>query len=50
MPPFKLYEQLSELLKMYPCLYDKQEKRFKKIWSKRESLERNGQGTGPKKW
>ena len=30
MAPFKLYEQLSELVKMYPCLYNKQEKDFKK--------------------
>ena len=28
--PFKIYEQLSELVKMYPCLYNKQEKDFKK--------------------
>ena len=27
---YKLYEQLSELVKMYPCLYNKQEKDFKK--------------------
>ena len=30
MAPFKLYEQLSELVKMYPCLHNKQEKDFKK--------------------
>ena len=30
MAPFKRYEQLSELVKMYPCLYNKQEKDFKK--------------------
>ena len=30
MAPFKHYEQLSELVKMYPCLYNKQEKDFKK--------------------
>ena len=30
MAPFKIYEQLSELVKMYPCLYNKQEKDFKK--------------------
>ena len=30
MVPFKLYEQLSELVKMYPCLYNKQEKDFRK--------------------
>ena len=30
MAPFKHYEQLSELVKMYPCLYIKQEKDFKK--------------------
>ena len=27
---FKLYERLSELVKMYPCLYNKQEKDVKK--------------------
>ena len=30
MAPFKRYEQLSELINMYPCLYIKQEKDFKK--------------------
>ena len=30
MAPFKRYEQLSELVKMHPCLYNKQEKHFKK--------------------
>ena len=30
MVPFKRYKQLSELIKMYPCLYIKQEKYFKK--------------------
>ena len=30
MAPFKRYEQLSEPAKMYPCLYNKQEKDFKK--------------------
>ena len=30
MTPFKLYEQLPELVKMYPCLYNKKEKDFKK--------------------
>ena len=30
MAPFKIYEQLLELVKMYPCLYNKQEKDFKK--------------------
>ena len=30
MTSFKCYEQLSELVKMYPCLYNKQEKSFKK--------------------
>ena len=30
MAPFKIYEQLSELVKMYSCLYNKQEKDFKK--------------------
>ena len=30
MAPFKRYEQLSELVKMYPCLYNKQKKDFKK--------------------
>ena len=29
MAPFKCYEQLSELVKMYTCLYIKQEKDFK---------------------
>ena len=29
MAPFKRYEQLSELVKMYPCLHNKQEKDFK---------------------
>ena len=30
MVPFNRYKQLSELVKMYPCLYIKQEKDFKK--------------------
>ena len=30
MSPFKRYEQLSELLKMYSCLYNKQGKDFEK--------------------
>lgn len=30
MAPFKNHERLSELVKMYPCLYNKQEKEFKK--------------------
>ena len=30
MAPFKRYEQLSELLKMYPYFYNKKEKDFKK--------------------
>ena len=30
MAPSKRYEQLSELVKMYSCLYNKQEKDFKK--------------------
>ena len=30
MTPFKLYEQLPELVKMSPCLYNKKEKDFKK--------------------
>ena len=30
MAPFYRYEQLSELVKMYPCLNIKQEKDFKK--------------------
>ena len=30
MVPFKRYKQLSELVKMYPCLYIKQEKYFKR--------------------
>ena len=27
--PFKRYDQVSELVEMYPCLYNKQEKDFK---------------------
>ena len=49
MAPFKLYEHLSELVKMYPSLYNKQEKDCK-TRSKTESLERNSQGTRPTKW
>ena len=30
MAPLKAYEQLSELVKVYPYLYNKQEKDFKK--------------------
>ena len=30
MAPFKRYEQLSKLVKMYPCLYSNPEKDFKK--------------------
>ena len=30
MSPFKRYEQLSELVKMYSCLHNKQEKDFEK--------------------
>ena len=30
MAPFKRYEQLSELVKIYPCLFNKQEQDFKK--------------------
>ena len=30
MAPFKRYEQLSERVKMYACLLNKQEKDFKK--------------------
>ena len=30
MTPFKSNENLSELVKLYPCLYNKQEKDFKK--------------------
>ena len=30
MGPFKRYEQLSELVKIYPCLFNKQEQDFKK--------------------
>ena len=29
MTPFKRYDQLLELVEMYPCLYNKQEKDFK---------------------
>ena len=28
---FKNYEQLAEVVKSYPCLYNKQEKDFKKV-------------------
>ena len=30
MAPFNNNEELSELVKLYPCLYNKQEKDFKK--------------------
>ena len=30
MAPFSRYKQLSELVKMYPCLYNQQGKDFKK--------------------
>ena len=30
MAPFSKNEKLSELVKLYPCLYNKQEKDFKK--------------------
>ena len=30
MAHLKRYEQLSEFIKMYPCLYNKKEKDFKK--------------------
>ena len=30
MAPFKCYKQISELVKIHPCLYNKQEKDFKK--------------------
>jgi len=30
MAPFKNNEKLSELVKLYPCLYNKQESDFKK--------------------
>ena len=30
MAPFKRYEQLSELVKICPCLFNKQEQDFKK--------------------
>ena len=39
MVPFKHYEQLSELVKMYPCSYNKQEKDFKKEEVKQRALE-----------
>ena len=39
MVPFKHYEQLSELVKMYPCTYNKQEKNFKKEEVKQRALE-----------
>ena len=50
MAPFKYYEQLSERVKMHPCLYNKQEKDFKKKKEVKQSLERNSQGTTPKIW
>ena len=31
MVPFNNNEKLSELVKLYPCLYNKQEKDFKKV-------------------
>ena len=34
MAPFKRYKQLSELVKMYPCLYNKQEKVKQRAWKK----------------
>ena len=37
MAPFKRYEQLSELVKKYPCLCNKQEKDFKKEEVKRRA-------------
>ena len=37
MAPFKRYEQLSELVKMYPCFYDKQEQDSKKEEVKQRS-------------
>ena len=39
MAPFKLYEQLSELVKMYPCLYNKQEQDFRKEEVKQRAWE-----------
>ena len=39
MAPFKRYEQLSELAKMYPCLYNKQEQDFKKEEVKQRAWE-----------
>ena len=39
MAPFKRYEQLSELVKMYPCLYNKQEQDFKKEEVKQRAWE-----------
>ena len=39
MAPFKRYEELSELVKMYPCLYNKQEKGFKKDEVKQRALD-----------
>ena len=39
MGPFKRYEQLSELVKIYPCLYNKQEQDFKKEEVKQKAWE-----------
>ena len=38
MAPFKDYERLSELVKTYPCLYNKQDKDFKKEDVKQRAL------------
>ena len=39
MGPFKRYEQLSVLVKIYPCLYNKQEQDFKKEEVKQKAWE-----------
>ena len=48
MAPFKFYGHLSELVKVYPCLYYKQEKDFKKE-VKLRAWDKNSQGARPKK-
>ena len=50
MAPFKRYKQLSELAKMYPCLYNKQKKHFKKEEVKERAWKETSQGTRPRKW
>lgn len=33
---FKNYDKLSDFIKLYPCLYNNQEKGFKKKYKKKE--------------